>query len=280
MNLKNANYFSNYYFNNIQPLTPLSYLRNNKFEKRYKRVYNQKENLSHNKRAKTPEIKKLNLNNSLKTFKNNARLGIGYSNEIKKHYNKDFMNYNKLTLRLDRMDENKYRSQNNFYKKKFENFKRRIHTEENRSMFNFDREILKALIYIYFYEKIVMEENIFYNSDKDFYLINPEWIKNFKKFYNYDKLEKKLKSFSTQCNYHNLDSEIEFIINNLSKENIFKNAEFFRGLKEINCIMTNLIKMNNITFTSHGIIIPAKIMNIIKNLNKDIKKYHAKKFLF
>ena len=36
---------------------------------------------------------------------------------------------------------------------------------------DFNKELLKVFIYIYYYEKILLEKNIFYNSDKDFYII-------------------------------------------------------------------------------------------------------------
>ena len=145
-------------------------------------------------------------------------------------------------------------------------------------MSNFEREILKVFIYIYYYEKIVLEKNIFYNSYKDFYLINPEWIIKFKELFSCDKLEKKLNSFSKVFNYNNLDLKIDFIIDNLSNEDIFIQGKIF---PQINLINTSVSKIENIFFTNHGIIIPAKIMNIIKNLYEDIKNFiQPKNFYF
>ena len=74
-------------------------------------------------------------------------------------------------------------TQNDFGPKFSEDSKKQIPTQNYDKKLNFDNEILKAFIYIYFYEKIVLEKNIFYNSNKDFYLINTKWIENFKKFY-------------------------------------------------------------------------------------------------
>jgi hypothetical protein len=57
---------------------------------------------------------------------------------------------------------------------------------------DFSRELLKALIYIYYFEKALSdkyESNLFYNSDKDFYLINPDFLKQFKNFINMKRLK-------------------------------------------------------------------------------------------
>ena len=109
-------------------------------------------------------------------------------------------------------------------------------------------------------------------------LINPEWIIKFKELFSYDKLEKKLNSFSKVFNYNNLDLKIDFIIDNLSNEDIFIQGKIF---PQINLINTSVSKIENIFFTNPGIIIPAKIMNIIKNLYEDIKNFiQPKNFYF
>ena len=237
------------------------------------------------RKYKTPDHKRFNSNNLLNNFQFDGRSNGGVYNQNVNNNNYNLMNPNNLNLNMNGMNVIKKNTQNGFSNKEFEkNKNQQILTQKNNRMPNYDKELLKVFIYIYFYEKITMEKNIFINNDEDFYLINPEWIEDFKKFYSYDKLEKKLKYFSTQYNYYNyynIDKNIEFIIDNLSKEDIFKNVKLFPDLKKINFIMTKLSKINNITFTCEGIIIPAKIMNLINDLNEEIKNFiHPKTFHF
>ena len=60
---------------------------------------------------------------------------------------------------------------------------------ENNIQNSFKKELLKIFIFIFYYEKYLSEnkENTFNNKEK-YYLINPEWIQNFKKYYNYERL--------------------------------------------------------------------------------------------
>ena len=54
---------------------------------------------------------------------------------------------------------------------------------------DFKKDILKILIYIFYYEKPSdINENTF-NEDQQYYLINPDWLKAFKQYYNYQKLK-------------------------------------------------------------------------------------------
>ena len=51
------------------------------------------------------------------------------------------------------------------------------------------KELLKAFIYIYYYEKSLAEKNIFLNNKENYYLINPDCLDKFKKLYLYEKIE-------------------------------------------------------------------------------------------
>ena len=107
---------------------------------------------------------------------------------------------------------------------------------------------------------------------------NPEWVWKFKKLFYYDKLEKKLELSNSKYNYNNLDSNIDSIIDNVYEEDIIMKDKNF---PEINLIMTSLSETENIYYTNPGIIIHSKIMDIIKSLNGDIKKFfHSKIFFF
>ena len=126
------------------------------------------------KKYKTPDFKKFNSNNLRKDFKNYENLQYQFDNTNINNNNRDYMKWNNLNK--NQMNENNI-AQNDFYPNPSENTKKQIPVQKNNKMSNFDRELLKLFIYIYYYEKI--EKNIFYNSDKDFYLINPEWIKKY-----------------------------------------------------------------------------------------------------
>ena len=215
----------------------------------------------------------MNLNNNNMDFRNGNNIN---KNRMKiNNNNMDFMNRNNINK--NRMNEINNRVQNDFYFKQFEGTKKQIPAQKKIEMSNYDRELLKLFIYIYYYEKIVLEKNIFYNSEKDFYLINPGWINKFKELFSRDKLEKKLESFNKQYNYNNLVSNIDSIIDNVYEEDIIMKDKNF---PEINLIMTSISKIQNISYTNPGIIIPSKIVNIIKNLDKEIKKFFQPKNFF
>ena len=197
-----------------------------------------------------------------------------------KNYNKDYMNWNNLNSNINRMKEKKGRTKDDFYHKQTVNIKTQIPTEKINKMSDFDREILKVFIYIYYYEKIAGEKTIF-NNEEDFYLINPKWLKRFKEFYSYDKLKKRFDNLSKVYNYNILDYGIKFILETLSAENLLRNVEIFPGLKDIKLINTIATKEKGIIYTNPGIIIPAKIMDIIKNFNFfEFQKIQPKIFYF
>ena len=52
----------------------------------------------------------------------------------------------------------------------------------------FKRDILKILTYIFYYEKPSYNKDNIFNEYYQYYLINLEWLKAFKDFYNYEKL--------------------------------------------------------------------------------------------
>ena len=75
-------------------------------------------------------------------------------------------------------------------------------------------DILYALISIYYYEKTLWlnnkKESIF-NEHNFYYLINPNWIINFKKLYNYQILSQYLKHINSNgkpINYNNYEQNI------------------------------------------------------------------------
>jgi len=125
---------------------------------------------------------------------------------------------------------------------------------------------------------------------KNIYLINPEWLKNFKDYYNYGKLRDSLESNKkfNSISYNNLDENIiKTIINDYDlSENIlnFHNTELSLDLKKIenvNCLLNNKFKKyNNILFILEGIIIPSKIMKLIQELDKNLSCIRPEYLIF
>ena len=70
--------------------------------------------------------------------------------------------------------------------------------KESNIQNNNKNDILKVLIYIYYYEKNVLnvENGIKFNRNEKYYLIKTTWIKEFKKYYDYNKISKYLDNFA------------------------------------------------------------------------------------
>jgi hypothetical protein len=68
--------------------------------------------------------------------------------------------------------------------------------------------ILKIFIYIFYYEKTlsISKEN-FFNEDDFYFLINPNWLKRYKNFYDYNKLYKALEDYSN----NKINNQINYI---------------------------------------------------------------------
>ena len=156
--------------------------------------------------------------------------------------------------------------------------------EENpkiqRNNFNFVNEnILKILIYIFYYEKYlsINKDNSF-DENESYLLINPNWLKDYKDFYNYNKLCKELEYVSNNnksIHYKNLN---EFILN---ISNALKNNFVVRGAGGINIdyIMPKPSYINNISLYQNCYILDEKIIDMINTheyLNDIIPKISYK----
>ena len=83
------------------------------------------------------------------------------------------------------------------------------------AIFPFEKysNILKFLIHINFYERALIKNSLNVFEDKkneNYYLINNDWMVNFKKYYNYESLYIKLKK-GEEINYNNLNQKFEYI---------------------------------------------------------------------
>ena len=130
------------------------------------------------------------------------------------------------------------------------------------------QDILKILFYIYYLEEFLLTNNDLkqiFNDYQNYYLINSNWMKELKEFYDYQKIcnfikqNQKAKNFKT--NYGLLDGQIKMILKSfLDKYSDSVNSEFPENLKN-----NKEIKSDE-TF-SLKYIIPEKILDMIK---KDI----------
>ena len=147
--------------------------------------------------------------------------------------------------------------------------------------------ILKLFIYIYYYEKSLLDnkENILNENEETFYLINPEWINEFKEYYNYSDLcnsLKKIKSNNKKIDYNNLTKYINTIV---SKENILNALNFGKNELLDDLIDYEKIKAQtqkkHILYYSNCCVVNSQIMNKIKNIvaYQDIKIYRKNIFV-
>ena len=133
-----------------------------------------------------------------------------------------------------------------------------------------EKDILYALISIYYYEKTISLNNnkeLIFNENKSYYFINPNWIINFKKVYNYQMLSqilKPLKLNNIPITYYNFERNISSIKDYLSQNNFtLKNDELEKSL--MNNISAILRKSDNLVYCPYCYIVDMKIKNIFLN---------------
>ena len=159
--------------------------------------------------------------------------------------------------------------------------KNNMHRNSIKTMNNIDegKELLKALIYIYYYEKSLKEKNIFLNNVETYYLINPDWLDYFKTLYLYNNIENILKS-KKEISYDNIDSKLDSIINIFDEKNKLEKIQFSESMKTKTKIVPALVKSKNAIYIKSGIIFPSKIMNIIKKVYDELKGLGEKNLIF
>ena len=140
--------------------------------------------------------------------------------------------------------------------------------------------MLKIFINIFYYEKLLNEkkEKIF-NNDEKYYLIKPQWILDYKKYYNYENLNNLL----LKRNISNLDDCLNDIENNydLYKDTLdFEKKELSDDLSDYKNINCGFAKLYDTTFIVKGKIISANIIDLMKKMYKDKLKLLLPKTLF
>ena len=184
---------------------------------------------------------------------------------------KDYELDNKLISNINNfIPFEKYFYRNNTYKNIF----KINHLNEKDT---FKKDLLKVFIYLFFYDKFLSENNVnnlFYKQEK-YYLINPNWLKDYKIYYNYDNLYNKLiekYKNNISINYNNIEIYINNIVNQFLNKDVlnFDKDELSQNLidmKKINCFV---IMKYEIKYIFNGVIIPSKIIDLIKKWNKKI----------
>ena len=126
-------------------------------------------------------------------------------------------------------------------------------------------DINKIFIYIFYYEKALLSspKMTCFKEYKNYFLINPEWLENYKNAYHYNELYKILEDFSKYnytINYNNLEGHILTIL--YSKKDCLKKI---KSEKEIikHDIIPKSFSINNITFYENCFIIDEKIIDMI-----------------
>ena len=237
---------------------------NNTFQQNYNDIMNDINRFNKHSRITSPNINDkiiqrnqniLNNNNMPNNNRKENSFKNQYNNYLSNHENNQNKDYNNNYN--GNMDLNNYNNIN------FQNYNFFQYPEQNKQ----NELILKILIYIYYYEKDLSEKNIFINSYEDYYLINHIWLIEFKKFYSYNKLKEQLE-LTTKYDYRFIDIYIKEIIN-IIPETAKPNYKLLpENLK------------TNILSTQKGIIFPKKIMNIINELDRDLKITKPNRFIF
>ena len=143
---------------------------------------------------------------------------------------------------------------------------------------NFNDIILKIMIYIYYYEKILISENHqnLFTEDEDYYLINYNWLQKYKNIFDYNKIYNLIENNNNKyfnITYNNIEEKIDKILELIS--NNYKNVT---KLVENNEIINEDINPNQkffsgIYYFDKSFILPKKIMEMIKQIlpkNNDI----------
>ena len=132
-------------------------------------------------------------------------------------------------------------------------------------------DLLKIFISLFYYEKSLLSDKkeYIFNDNQKYYLINYEWLEQYKEYYNYSKIYGLLMKNDNNYNklyYHNLDKEINNIIKYYSNKDILNFDEKLLSpeLSNIKVIKAQLENKNNILIYKNCYIINSEIMDMIK----------------
>ena len=150
--------------------------------------------------------------------------------------------------------------------------------KQNEIKDNSKNDILKALIYIYYYEKNVLnvKKGINFNQKEKYYLIKSTWIKELKEYYDYKKISKNLDKFGLNKNGNNIPINLDNLSenNHLEKIKVYLNNSIVNllkkqpnsNLKDPNINVLPLKNKNNFIYYLNGYIINSTILEIVYRL--------------
>ena len=207
-------------------------------------------------------------------------LNNSYDNIPHKQNNQNLNNTNDNQNSNDKTNFN-YNNQNNNF-----NTKNNVQDKNNKNNTNesFKKEILKILIYYFYYKRHLIEHNEkTFNENKIYYLINLEWFDKYLEYYDYQKLKESLTYISNKypkINYSEINKYIKKLIDSLlTKDLINFEKEKFKDLSDIQKIFPKKTFVNNNLSFNNCYIIPSDIIEIISKCefpNKKHKIYQKK----
>ena len=178
------------------------------------------------------------------------------------------LNKNKNSKSFDNIKPFLRKNKNKFS----ENETKSNNLDKNNSNESLKDKIQTILILIFYYEKSLNSNKKEFFNHKDykstFYLVNPNWINNFKKYYNYQGFLSILNNYYKQkadINYYNVDREINNIILK-AKDITFNKLKLSEDLLNREKIKPPLEEKYKVKYYKLSFIIPSKIMNLIKYL--------------
>ena len=196
---------------------------------------------------------------------------------------KDNKNNNSILL-IDPLNQNEIQKRayvisskngNISYEKLIEkgNFKNESEEIENDIViFPFEKysNIFKLLIHIYFYERALRKNDLSVfeeNKNEDYYLINNDWMVNFKKYYDYKSLQ--IKKKGEEINYSNLNKRFKYIYFTINSLN--HNKKLYKEITNFDIIKAIQKNKSNIPSYINTYIINSQMKELIESiLNKKI----------
>ena len=189
-----------------------------------------------------------------------------YEDYIKKSESKPLPSKN-----LNKMEKNKFFTniQSHFEQVNSNNETKFNNLNNNKSNEALKIKIQKILIFMYYYEKDAkLKKKEFFNHIKDtFYLVNHDWINEFKNHYYYQKFCEKLNNdyYFKFKKYDKVDVQMNDIILKL-KDMTFDTLMLSEDLSNVEKIKPPLEEKFKVKYYKISFLIPSKIMNLIKNL--------------
>ena len=192
------------------------------------------------------------------------------------------------------MEREKNSSNNKIAKKDRNNIKpliqMKIETQtQSNIQDNSKNDISKVLIYIYYYEKndLNVKKGIKFNQKEKYYIIKSKWIKELKKYYDYQKISKHLDNFKSISKNKSI---IPINLNHLSDNNLLEEMKLYLNkqnsyllnkqpngiLKDSNINMLPFKNKNNFIYYSNGYIINSTILEIFEKYMFEGQKIRIK----